>query len=224
MQGERQFWGLVQRRECRVLTWRGRAAALLTGVAILIGAVRAAYPFLAISDPVPGGILIVEGWAPGYVLAEAQQQIDTRRYAKVYVTGGPLERGVPLAEFKTYAALGAASLFTLGLNPAAVETVPAAGVQRDRTYASALALKQWLQDHRVPLNQINVITMGPHARRTRLLFTKAFGPGTTVGIVSVPSEDYEPAHWWRSSAGVRNVVGEVIGYAYARVAFNPQTD
>ena len=222
--GRRSWCGLLQRRECWGLTWRGRVALLLLCLALLAGAVAGAYPFLAVTEPAPSGLLVVEGWAPDYVLAVAQMEFETRHYSRIYVTGGPLDRGAPLAEFKTYAALGAASLVKMGLDPKVVEIAPAPGVRQDRTYASALALKHWLQERHVSLAQLNVITMGPHARRTRLLYSKAFGPETTVGIMSVPSQDFDPRRWWQSSAGVRTVVGEVIAYAYARVAFNPHTD
>ena len=222
--GGPSWGGLIQRRVCWGLTWRGRLVLLLSFLAVLAGAVAGAYPFLAVTEPAPGGLLVVEGWAPDYVLAVAQQEFETRHYDRIYVTGGPLDRGAPLAEFKTYAALGAASLVKMGLDPNVVEVAPAPGVRHDRTYASALALKRWLQERHVSLAQLNVITMGPHARRTRLLYSKAFGPETTVGIMSVPSQDFDPRRWWQSSAGVRTVVSEVIAYAYARVAFNPQTD
>lgn len=35
------------------------------------------------------------------------------------------------------------------------------------------------------------------------------------------SHEYDPRHWWRTSEGVRNVVGESIAYLYARFFFRP---
>jgi hypothetical protein len=35
------------------------------------------------------------------------------------------------------------------------------------------------------------------------------------------SPDYDPGHWWRSSDGFREVIGEVIAYFYARSCFLP---
>ena len=63
--------------------------------------------------------------------------------------------------------------------------------------------------------------MGPHARRTRLLFQEAFGSKVAVGVIAVPDDAYDPRHWWRSSEGVRDVVGEAIAYVYARFFFYP---
>jgi hypothetical protein len=67
------------------------------------------------------------------------------------------------------------------------------------------------------LQSFNVVTEDAHARRTRLLFQKAFGHGVRVGIISIPNRDYDAKHWWRSSEGVREVIGEAIAY-YLRQA------
>ena len=75
--GRRSWCGLLQRRECWGLTWRGRVALLLLCLALLAGAVAGAYPFLAVTEPAPSGLLVVEGWAPDYVLAVAQMEFET---------------------------------------------------------------------------------------------------------------------------------------------------
>jgi hypothetical protein len=33
----------------------------------------------------------------------------------------------------------------------------------------------------------------------------------------VQDRNFDPAHWWRSSAGVRTVIGEAIAYLYSRL-------
>jgi hypothetical protein len=48
------------------------------------------------------------------------------------------------------------------------------------------------------------------------------GPGVKVGIISEPNPDYDAAHWWRSSAGVREVIDESIAYVYAKFFFWPE--
>jgi hypothetical protein len=63
--------------------------------------------------------------------------------------------------------------------------------------------------------------MGPHARRSRLIFQKAFRDEVGVGVISVPDDEYDQGHWWTTSAGVRTVLGEVIAYLYARFFFHP---
>jgi uncharacterized SAM-binding protein YcdF (DUF218 family) len=68
---------------------------------------------------------------------------------------------------------------------------------------------------------INVVTEGLHARRTQLLFQKAFGRELRVGVIGVPSPDYDPKQWWKYSEAVREVIGEGIAYIYAVLFFHP---
>jgi len=214
-------WGLLKRRPCLVPTWRGWLALLAVGLGLLLFVGWRIHPFLAITDAVPGGALAIEGWAPDYALAEAVAEFKRYPYSKVFVTGGPLEQGAPLSEYKTYAELGAAILLRLGLDKNLVQAVPAARVQKDRTYASAVALRNWLRAHNAALTNLNIISVGAHGRRSRLLFEKAFGNGCRMGIISVEDQDYDPQHWWKSSPGVRTVGGEILAYGYARLLFRP---
>ena len=93
-----------------------------------------------------------------------------------------------------------------------VQPIPCWVERKDRTYNAALAVEQWFQENGVSVRSIDVMTLGPHARRSRLLFQKAFGKEVRVGVISVEDRDYDPDHWWASSQGVREVVGEAIAY------------
>jgi uncharacterized SAM-binding protein YcdF (DUF218 family) len=97
--------------------------------------------------------------------------------------------------------------------------VPAAKVKRDRTYVSAVALRDWFRQRGPAPAALNVVTTDVHARRTRLLFEKAFGAGTRIGIIAVPDDRFDGVRWWRTSEGVRTVFSESLGYFYARVFF-----
>lgn len=196
------------------------------GLVLVLGyaGLRGLYPFLAVDTRVPGGVLVVEGWAPDYALAAAVREFREHPYQRLYVTGGPLERGAPLSEYRTYAELGAAIVLRLGLGPENVQSVPSPAVQKDRTYASALALKRWLADHDLRATNCQVISLGPHTRRTRLLFEKALGKEVSVGVMAVEDQDYDPRHWWRSSEGFRVVSGELLAYGYARFWFHPPAE
>ena len=213
--------GLLRRRQCVVPTWRGWLVLIASCALLTVVLVRTAYPFLAVEDPKPGGVLVVEGWASDRVMQTAVEEFRRNHYDKLYATGGPVELGGPLSEYKTYAELAAATLLKLGLNTNDVQAVPAASVRRDRTYNSAIFLKKWLREHNVAAAKVNLLTVGPHARRSRLMFEKALGEGAVVGVIAIPSEEYDPGHWWRSSAGVRTVIGEAMAYGYARFIFHP---
>jgi uncharacterized SAM-binding protein YcdF (DUF218 family) len=217
-----KFYRVLLRRRCFLVpTWRGWLAACILFSALGSASLRLVYPFLAIKDPAPAKVLVVEGWNPDSAFEKAMAEFRNGGYQKLYVTGGPLEKGAPLSQYKTHAELGAATLIGLGMRPAEVEAVPAPTVRRDRTYTSAVALAKRFQIESVPPKEINLVSVGPHCRRSRMLFAKALGDGIQVGILPVAPDDYDPAHWWRSSQGFRMVSGEVIAYVYARLFFNP---
>ena len=94
-------------------------------------------------------------------------------------------------------------------------------MDRDRTYRSAVALRNWFREHDMLVSGINVVTEDLHARRTRLLFQKAFGNEVHVGIIAVPHLDYPANQWWLYSEGVKDVVSESAAYVYARFLFWP---
>jgi hypothetical protein len=123
--------------------------------------------------------------------------------------------------YNTEAYQSAGLLKKAGLPADVVQCAPALFVGKDRTYNSALALRQWLQDHNITVQSLNVLTQGAHARRTWMLFSEAFGKSARVGIISVSNPDYDPQYWWRTSEGVRVVIDESIAYIYAKFFFWP---
>lgn len=221
MEEQRKGWGLCRRRECTLPTWRGCLVLLLVFVASVIVVGRSTHSFLAMTDPVVGGILVVEGWNQDYAMQQAVAEFRRNPYQKLYVTGGPLEVGTPLLEYKTYAQRGVAILLKMGLTTNDLEAVPAEWVRQDRTYTAAVALRDYFREHGGVPSKIHLLTQGAHARRSRLLLQMALGKGPKVGVTALDVRDYDPEHWWRSSAGVRDVIGEVIAYAYARLLFRP---
>jgi uncharacterized SAM-binding protein YcdF (DUF218 family) len=117
--------------------------------------------------------------------------------------------------------VGESRLKALGMPPQSVQAVPGRVIGHDRTYHSAVALREWFQQHEMNVRGINIVTENVHARRTRLLFSEAFGPGVAVGIIAAPDPDYDPKRWWRYSEGVREVIGETVAYIYAKFFFYP---
>src|SRR5215471_13317591 len=98
----KKWFGLLRRRQRWAPTWR--AWSILLVVILGLGWIgsRKIYPFLAVNDPHSGGLLVVEGWAPDYALETALQEFKRNHYDKVCVTGGFLENGAPLSEYKTF--------------------------------------------------------------------------------------------------------------------------
>lgn len=216
--------GLLQRRECVLPTWRGWLAfALVAGVVCAL-AMRFACDFLTVHDPAPGGALVVEGWVSPNDGRTVLAEFRARGYTGLYVTGGPIEPDSPLASHRTYAELTAGVLRELGADPATLHAIPGPAVAKDRTYSAALALQHALRERGAPPQPVTIMTGAAHSRRSRLLFEKAFGPGTRVGVIALEERGFDPARWWTSSAGFRTVVGEFIAYLYARIFFRPTVE
>jgi hypothetical protein len=215
MDEKKEFWGLVRHRQCPVPTWRGWLVLLLIFSALGMISVRCLYPFLAVNDPPAGGVMVVEGWASDFTLDTAVTEFRRNHYDRIYVTGGPLEIGAFLSEYRTYAERGAATLIKMGVSTNDVQAVPAPFARQDRTYTAAVALRNWWSQHGMAPSTVNLMSDGPHARRSRLLYRKALGKGVYVGVTALKDRNYDPKHWWRSSAGFRNVADESIAYLYA---------
>jgi len=218
----RAFWGLFDRKERWALSWRGRlivaSALLLVGALVLKGV----YPFLAITHRVTANILVVEGWIPEYAIRAAVKEFQSKHYQRVFTTGGPVEgTGGYINDFMTSASVGADLLKKAGVPDQSLQMVPSRVMDRDRTYGSAVALRNWFRDHNMAVSGIDVITEDVHARRTRLLFQKALGKNVQVGIIAVANVDYPANRWWHYSQGLKNVVSEFAAYLYARLLFFP---
>jgi hypothetical protein len=215
----RHAW--FQRRLCWVPTWKAWLLFLVLGIVFCAAAFKWVPRYLAQHNPLPGDLLVVEGWVPDYALETALAEFKHGPYKTLYVTGGPLEHGAPLSEHKSFAELGAATLRKLGADATRLRAVPAPVVHRDRTYASAVTLKKELSGKPSISKQLTVISVGPHSRRTRLLFQKAFGAEWKIGVISVMDQSYDFDRWWQSSEGVRTMIGELIAYSYVRLVFRP---
>ena len=214
--------GIVVRKERWGLSWRGWLI-LFAGTAILFGlCLLRIYPFLAVTRPVNADALVVEGWVHEYAIRAAVEEFKQGSYRRVFTTGGPVEGiGHYVNDYQTTASVGAELLKKYGLSDEVVEMVPSRVMDRDRTYASAIALGERFRREDIGVRSINVVTEDVHARRTQLLFQEALGPQFAVGIIAVRNPDYDPEHWWQYSQGVKDVVSEGVAYAYVKCFYWP---
>lgn len=213
---------LVSREARWGLTLRGAVVGLVLLLCFFVGAGWGAHRFFAVTSPVASDLLVVEGWVPDYAIRAAAAEFTRGQYRLILSTGGPVQgMGGYVNDYSTAANIGAARLRATGLAPELVQSVPSRTFNRDRTYGSALALKTWLATHAPSTARITVMTTDVHARRTRLLFQMALGPGISVGIVAIHNPDYDANRWWQYSEGVRDVLGEIIAYTYAKLFFWP---
>jgi hypothetical protein len=174
-------------------------------------------PFLSLTKPVHSEYIIVEGWIPDYCMKEVQKIYNSQSVKKIFITGGPIEQGTYLIEYKNFATLGANTLKKLGIPDSSLIAIPTPIVQRDRTYKSVVTLKQWLDIHNFNLSSVTIITLGAHSRRSFILFNKVFGKTCKIGILSIPDQNYNQNKWFLSSAGFKIVTMEFVSYIYTKI-------
>jgi hypothetical protein len=166
-------------------------------------------------------VLVIEGWVPDYALLEGWKEYQRGQYKTLLTVGGPFRSGVNLDPDDDYADLAAYKLKKMAGKDTPVQPVPSPGGKRDRTYAAAATVKGWLAAHHQTPASVTVLTLGPHARRSRLIYEQAFGSEAPIGVVAIENEDYEAGKWWAYSEGVKEVISESAAYLYARLFFHP---
>jgi hypothetical protein len=214
-------FGFFHQRVCWFPTLRGWLAILVILALSEYGAIHEIHPFLAPNEPTPAGAMVIEGWVDDVAVKDAIRWVRARHYHPLFVTGAPIVKGATFFEFGNIAELTAASVRSLSDGMVEAQPVPTPDASKDRTFASALALKDWMAAHGGIPPEITVFSEGPHSRRSWLLYQKAFGASARIGIIASPPVGYDPLHWWKTSEGFRTVTDEAIAYGYARLIFWP---
>jgi len=217
-----KFWGILERKERWGLSWGGWLLLTLSGLVVAYLVFSNVHPFLAVTHRTNAKILVIEGWIHRYAMRAGAEEFKNGFYGRVFTTGGPENgSGGYINDYQTSASVGAEALKKLGIPDDVIQMAPSRVIGRDRTYSSAVALRDWFREHNMPVQSINVLTEDAHARRTHLLYEKVFRKNVQVGIIAVPNPDYNSRYWWRYSDGVREVIGESIAYIYAKFFFYP---
>lgn len=204
------------RKKKWVLAFQACLITLACIAILMVSLLTHIHSFLAPSNPIQADVLVVEGWIPDYALKKAMTEFHRGGYQKLITTGLPLEQGFYLAQYKTFAELAAATLIELGFDRDKLVAVPTPNAIKNRTAASAFALRQWIDNSNLKITAINLFTFDVHCRRSWLIFKQALSPNIQVGVIAVEPQSYNPKQWWISSEGVRSVIGETIAYIYAR--------
>jgi len=173
--------------------------------------------FLSQHKPVQGNILMLDGQVPDFAIEQAIDCYQSGDYQLIITSGSKIPSGYFVANMQTMADLTRATFLKLGLDSTEVIAVPTSYVLRDRTFHSAQTLHQWLADHSSEVKSIDIVTVGCHARRSRVLFQKALGDQYKVGVICIEDPSFELKRWWKSSIGARVVISETIAYTYVRL-------
>jgi hypothetical protein len=215
-----KFPVFIRQREIWLPTIWGWLALLLIGAATIVLVARNLHSFLAPNEPVGARVLVVEGWMNSEGLDQAVAAFRSGGYERVVITGGPIESWL---EFRhaTFAEWAAEYLKRHGLRDASVTAVPTPLSAQDRTFLSAVVVREWAKRSGLAFDALDVFSSGTHARRSRLLYRLAFGPNVKVGVLAARSSDYDADAWWRTSIGARDVIDQAIGLLWVKCFFWP---
>ena len=209
---------LARRREIWFPTGVGWLLLLVLLGAASAAALRFLYPYLAVSEPVGAPIAIVEGWLDPAELDEAAAAIRRGGYRMVGTTGGPLHLWPRSPVEATFAERAAEYLRSRGIGPVVAVSAP---ITRDnRTYKSALMVRDWARSAGIQVKSLDVFSRGPHARRSRHFYRLVFRDAD-IGVLALRPDGYDAARWWRSSAGAREVLGQATGLVWTFCFFRP---
>jgi uncharacterized SAM-binding protein YcdF (DUF218 family) len=171
--------------------------------------------FFSLNSPAHGDILIVEGWidVEGADAAAAllKQPHSTYKYV---VAAGSLSGEKWNKRRWSYAEIAAIELHREGIPNDQIIVADSGAVESQRTFTTAVAAKRALEQKGIPVSVFDVFTRGPHARRSRLVFSKVFGGGVTVGVISWTPPGYDSGPWWKSSERSNDMIRETVGYFF----------
>lgn len=177
------------------------------------------YSFLAPNQKVEAKIIVIEGWLNDYALEESLEIFRKGNYEHMIITGGPLNTGYVIMNYKSTADVSFQTFLEYGASADSMTAVNRELVWRDRTYHTALELKKFLSEYYPENSSFNLVSLGAHSRRSWILFQKAL-PNYNIGIISINDRLYDHHYWWKNSKGFRSVVTEGIGYFYVLFFFS----
>ena len=213
---------LARRRQVWLPTWQGWLLLVLVLAVVALLAATRIVGFLTPQAPAPGArILVVEGWLEQADLRLALAALERGRYERVLTTGGPVESWDDPPGMVSSAERAAKFIAAHAPAGTKVTAVPAPASAQDRTFLSAVVLRDWARGQGLALEAIDLFTAGVHARRSRMMFAEALGPAVNVGVLAAPARYYDGDRWWTSSSGAKTVIGESLGLAWTVCCFRP---
>jgi len=171
--------------------------------------------FLSPNEPLPAEVLVLEAWTgpDGAAAAAAEFKQPNNSYEYIVAAGG-LAGEFWAKRRWSYSEVAARDLRRSGVPEDHIVEAQADDVASQRTYETAVAARHALEAKGIRPRAVNILTLGAHARRSRLVFAKVFGPETRVGVISWAPTGYYGPQWWHSSLRADTLIKETVGYLY----------
>jgi hypothetical protein len=205
---------LFQRRNIWWPTWKGWLLLLLVFVAPVTVWAWLGEPYLMHDERVAADTLVVESWIQPDALHAAAAEYRSGGYRHLVITGG-LTGSKGTKRRRSYATVAQRELLDAGIAQSEIIVAEMPDVDTQRTYVMAVSVRRALGERNVRPVAINVFTAGAHARRSRLVYAKVFGPEVKVGVIAWTAWDRNANRsWWTSSERTLELLKETLGYSY----------
>jgi hypothetical protein len=169
--------------------------------------------FFSLSRPLPADVLIVEGWIGSEGVRAAADEFRRGGYKYVVATGGLTGYRVDNNRL-TYAEMTREELVQSGVPESQIIVSSIGGIEHQRTFNSAAAALASTHFAGIRPAAINVFTLGPHARRSRLIYEKVYAPDVPVGVIAFVPSEYDTGPWWLSTRRTKCLLKEAVGYPF----------
>lgn len=214
---------LANRRERWGLTLYGWLVIFVLLILLVIVYTKTIVPFLSAEEPIDARILLVEGYMPDYAYSDIIRIFNDGDYELIISSGTSFDQGFYISGLQTTADLIRNSLISLGFDSTKVVAVSAPPeVYKDRTWHSAYYAFGYIRNNLPGVESVNIVSLGPHARRSKYLFEMVFEPDIRLGNIVIPHNSVKVNDWYKSSRGFRTVLNETIAYFYVKLFFSPQ--
>ena len=188
---------LFRRRTVWLPTLPGALLVLAIAAAACVLAVRTVAFHLFVNEPAhgrdghPARLLVVEGWLDQDALDDAAVAFRQGGYERIVTSGGPIDSWREGQTATDFAERAAGDLRRHGLAdvPIAAATAPASA--QDRTFLSAVVVRDRIRREGLTPDAIDVYSEGVHARRSRTVYRLAFGPSVEVGVLAATPRHYD---------------------------------
>jgi hypothetical protein len=153
-------------------------------------------------------------------LEQAQAYFDAGDFKKAIIVGGPISDDFHGIDSNA-AERAAGYLRKQGMSAEKMAVVTSPYSAQDRTFLNAVKIRDWFDGNAIALTRIDVFSSSVHTRRSRHLYRLAFGEKVDIGIVASRPQDFDPAHWWKTSGSGKYVAVEFAGWLMVKCCFRP---
>lgn len=208
----------VKSRSQRLFTFNSRKAVTILFLFVVIGVPGVIWlclwgeTFFSLTRRLPADVLIVEGWIGSEGIRAAAKEFRQGAYRYVAVTGGMTPDQTD--SDSNHVQIAKQQLIELEVPETRIIVSSTSETEPEHTFTLAVRARRSFQDAGVRPTSINVFTLGPHAKRSRLVYEKVFAPEVPVGVIAFVPTAYRTEPWWLSKTRTGCLLKETIGYPF----------